>query len=37
MDEALVENAENDEGGEHGGENENALPAQRILEHLRGA
>ena len=37
MDEAFVENAEDDEGREHRGEDQDALPAQRILEHLRRA
>ena len=37
MDEALVQNAEHDIGGEDRGENQDALPFERILEHLRGA
>ena len=37
VDEALVQNAEHDIGGKDRRQDQNALPAQRILEHLRGA
>ncbi len=35
MDEAFVQNSEHDIGGKNRGEDQDALPAQRILEHLR--
>ena len=37
VDEALVENAEHDIGGEDRGQHQDALPLERLLEHLRGA
>ena len=37
MDEALVENAEHHVGGEDRRQHQDALPFERILEHLRGA
>ncbi len=37
MDEAFVENAEDHERREHRRQDQHALPAQGILEYLRGA
>jgi hypothetical protein len=37
MDEALIQNAEHNIGGKDRGQDQDALPAQRVLEYLRGA